>query len=45
MLLGLFVLVTRWDFGADILLPGIAGAFVFALILNSLLGHFGYRLW
>ena len=40
-----FILVTRWEFFGDLVLPAIAGAFVLALILNSLLNHFGYKLW
>jgi hypothetical protein len=33
------------DFFADIIIPGLAGAFVFALILNSILNKMGYSLW
>jgi zinc transporter ZupT len=45
-LLGLFLVVPfQGDFITDIILPAVAGAFVFALIINSLLNHWGYRLW
>ncbi len=33
------------DFFMDIVFPSVAGAVVFALILNSLANHFGYRLF
>lgn len=38
-------LIILKSFFDTILLPSIAGAFVFALILNSLLKHWGYKLW
>jgi len=41
-----FLLLSKTgDFFGDLILPAIAGAFVLALIFNSLLNKFGYTLW
>jgi len=45
MLFGLFLLAMKTGFVDDIIIPSVAGAIVFALILNSLLNHWGYKLW
>jgi hypothetical protein len=43
----LFVLAVPFksNFFMDILVPALAGVFVLVLILNSLLNHFGYKLF
>ena len=41
----LLLVVKSGDFFMDIVFPGVAGAVVFALILNSVLKHFGYQLF
>lgn len=33
------------DFFIDVLAPSLAGVIVLILILNSVLGHFGYKLF
>jgi len=33
------------NFFMDIVFPAVAGAIVIALILNSILNHWGYTLW
>lgn len=44
----LFVLAVPFgggNFFNDVVLPGVAGGFVFVLIANALLNHWGYSLW
>ena len=43
-MIGLFFLAVREGFVMDLVVPGIAAIFVFALIGNSLLNHFGWTL-
>jgi hypothetical protein len=39
------LLGTHFEFFSDMVLPGIAGAIVLAMIANSLLKHWGYALF
>lgn len=46
MMTEMIILATKTgNFGYDIIFPAVAGAIVFALIINSVLKHFGYALW
>ena len=46
-MIDLFVLAAPFsgDFFQSVVLPGVAGGFVFVLIAGSVLKHFGYALW
>ena len=41
----LLLVVKSGDFFMDIVFPGVAGAIIFALIINSILNRYGYALW
>jgi hypothetical protein len=48
MIYGLIVLASHFksgNFVMDVVAPAVAGVIVLLLIGNSLLGHFGYKLW